>query len=205
MVEILRRLRRSVDVERELLQLLGDDRLVIARAIGNPRSYGRTDFEPKTAAEINHHALGVLPFRCVGLKSERLRRRLGQLHQGRGLTKRSRDSNDRTLTSGRVHHCGNRFRNFVRGRFDPDQPFVAKQADGGSLTRKRGRIRLGSCRADQELRRAKGVEQPRGECARLRLVGTVEQVKAGIRGRLLDRTANVSLACFHFECAVRKP
>ena len=50
-VELLRRVRRGVEIERELLQFLRDDRLVVRRGAGDPGGDGGADLETEAGGQ----------------------------------------------------------------------------------------------------------------------------------------------------------
>ena len=59
MIEFLGRLRRGVDVERQLLQLLANNRLVVAARFCDSRRDWRADLESEAPANLRDHPLGL--------------------------------------------------------------------------------------------------------------------------------------------------
>jgi len=70
---------RSVEIERELLQLLCDDRVVVSGRVGDPGRDGRSDLEPIAATDVDHHPLGLLALRRIRGEGQRQRRSFRQL------------------------------------------------------------------------------------------------------------------------------
>ena len=190
MLELLGRMGRRPDVKRKLLEFLRNDCLVVSARIGDARRHRRTHLQPDPPPEIRNQARGILTFGHISGEGERSGRSFRQLEQRRALRQRAGNRDDGALDRFRRKQRLDAIDQVAAGRFDPDQPPFAEQAQRRRLVGEQPGVRLDRCPSDNELLRAERFEKPRRKRARLSLVLAEEQIEADFPIRLVDRSAD---------------
>jgi hypothetical protein len=126
MVELARRVGRCIDEERELFQLLLDDRPVARAGIGDAARQVRPDDQPLGARHLADQPLGVPPLGHVACQRHGGRMRESELQELRGGLERAGDQHHRIASGGSFRQRLDRRQCVVAGGLDHD---VARTAE----------------------------------------------------------------------------